>query len=126
MGEEKKSMQNVLGHSSTSLKLDAINDGHGEENSESTSNDNVETFEPLPVPKKLVMSGENEPNMPLQSTNHNLPKAEWSEFQNSSKDGIPSNQENVFSSKQSVSSSHLSVQERIENLLSKNVLATKN
>ena len=68
--KEVKTMQKNVGNPTSPTNFDAISEGHEIKESDSVKNGNKEALEPLPVPKKLIMSGKNESIMNHSNYNH--------------------------------------------------------
>ena len=117
-----KPMQKIVGNPTTDNNFDAISKGRKGDGSNLSITGDTESFESLPLPKRLVMEEKEESELSFGQSNDDLSKPEWSELSRNSKKDLVMNQ-NQFRSNESSSSSQLSVKERLENLLSKNILS---
>ena len=121
--QNKKAMQKGLGNPTTNINVDAISKGPKKDDYEFSNSGDSEIIEPLPTPKELVMEEEKEENMILRSSIDELSAPKKSESSINSNDEVVKNQKQP-NSKQNYSSSQLSVQDRIEKLLSKSIFSS--
>ena len=80
--------------------------GRKEDGSDLSIKGDTESFESLPLAKRLVMEEKEGNDLSFEQLNDDLPKPEWSEFSSNSKKDLALNQ-HQFSSEESSSSSQI-------------------